>query len=81
MGFAKQGQHIHSWTGVCLNVQVQTDLTHSQIMDRERALAVREGELEVTKFRSKQEADHRDRGITRREREADIRERMIEERA
>jgi hypothetical protein len=64
-----------------MNAQVQTDLSHSQMMDRERALAVREGELEVNKFRSRQEADHRDRGIMRREREVDIRERMIEERS
>ena len=64
-----------------MNVQVQTELSNSQMMDRERALAVREGELEVNKFRSRQEADHRDRGIMRREREVDIRERMIEERS
>ena len=50
-----------------MNVQVQTELSHSQMMDRERALAVREGELEVYKFRSRQEDDHRDRGIMRRE--------------
>ena len=64
-----------------MNAQVQTELSYSQLMDRERALEVREGELEVNKFRTRQEADHRDRGIMRREREVDIRERMVEERA
>ena len=74
-------RHRHRWTGVSMNAQVQTEMSNSQMVERERALAVREGELEVNKFRSRQEADHRERGVIRREREADIRECMVEERA
>lgn len=41
------------WTGVSMNAQVQTEMSNSQVVERERALAVREGELEVNKFRSR----------------------------
>ena len=37
-------------------------MSESQVVERDRAVAVREGEIEVKKFRSRQEDDHRDRG-------------------
>jgi len=42
---------------------------------------VREGELEVVRFRARQDTDNRERALIRRERELEIRERVAEERA
>ncbi len=41
---------------------------------------MREGELEVLKFKIRQEADQRDRAVIRMEREVEIRERLVQER-
>jgi len=60
--------------------EVQTEMTWKAIQDRERTLEVREGEVEVVKFRSRQELDHREKALTRREREIEIKERLNEER-
>lgn len=43
-------------------------------------MEVRESELEITRFRGKQELELRERAVTRRERELDIKERLNEER-
>ena len=50
------------------------------LIDRERALEVRETDLEIQKFRGRQELDHKERAVMRRERELEIRERLNEER-
>ncbi len=64
-----------------MNAHTQTDLSHASLAERERIVEIKEGELEVVRFRSRQEVDNRERVLMRREREVEIRERIVEEKA
>ena len=64
-----------------MTTETQTELSSAQLLSRERQLEVREGELEVVRFRARQDTDNRERALFRRERELEIRERVAEERA
>lgn len=60
--------------------EVQTEINMRQMNERERMLEVRESEIEIQKFRARQEMDHKERAVNRKERELEIKERLNEER-
>lgn len=60
-------------------METQTSLSYGQIIERETIIEFKEKEIELTKFKIKEELEQKERSLLRKERDLEIRERLIEE--